>query len=341
MVNVFTHYIRTLFLVGTFLSANVIPAQADPLQSAWALDAGASRVSFESAYSSGVSESHAFRAYRGIIDRSGAAVLKLHLASLDTQNDLRDVRLRFLFFETFKFPEATIRAQIARDDLIALEKQRQMTIKLPFKLDLHGETKELSVDVLATVGEGNAVSISSVAPVVIRADDFGLMAGLSRLQDAYYGDIQQEFPVSFNFIFRPYETDLPVLVSSSEVRPEVCATRLLEAATSGRVSFQKGSHEIAESSRPTLERVAGAVSECDELILTVEGHTDSVGAESANQSLSERRANSVAKYLIKLGLPENQVTARGRGEVAPIAPNDTAQNRAKNRRIEFHIGQRG
>ena len=318
------------------------PALADPLQSGWALDAGASEVSFESTYSNGSSESHAFRAYRGVIDRSGAAVVKLRLASLDTQNDLRDVRLRYLFFETFKFPEATIRAQIVRDDLIALDERRALTIKLPFSLELHGKTKDLSAEVLATVGEGKVVSVRSVAPIIIQAEDFGLSPGLSRLQDAYYGEIQPAFPVSFNFVFRPYETDLPVLVtSSSKATPEVCATRLTEASTSGQVSFQKGSYEVAETSRPTLERVATIVDECDGLTITVEGHTDSVGAERANQALSERRAESVAKYLVKLGLPESRVSARGRGEAAPIAPNDTAENRAKNRRIEFHVDRAG
>ena len=107
------------------------------------------------------------------------------------------------------------------------------------------------------------------------------------------------------------------------------------------MSFQKGSYEVAETSRSTLERVATIVDECDGLTITVEGHTDSVGAERANQALSERRAESVAKYLVKLGLPESRVSARGRGEAAPIAPNDTAENRAKNRRIEFHVDRAG
>jgi len=341
MVNVFVRSIWSLCIAGCILAGTALPAQSDPLSSGWALDAGASKVTFESLSSSGTPETHAFHAYRGVIDRSGAAVMKLRLASVDTQNDMRDVRLRFLFFETFKFPEATIHTQISRENLFALEENRQSEMTLPITLDLHGETKDLSAKVLVSVGEENAVSVVSAAPVVIRAKDFGLMEGLSRLQDAYYGDIQQEFPVSFKFVFRPYETDLPVLASANEMTPEICENRLSEAATTGRVSFQKGSHEVAESSRPMLEKVADIVNECEGMTITVEGHTDSVGAESSNKALSERRADSVAKYLVKMGLSENRVNAEGRGETTPIAPNDTADNRAKNRRIEFHADHRG
>lgn len=341
MINVLARIARPLCLTGIVLSTSASAIEPDPLSSAWALDAGASEVTFQSDAATGSPETYHFSAYRGVIDHSGAAILKLRLASLDTQNDMRDVRLRFLFFETFKFPEATIRTHISREDLFALEEQRQTTMTLPFTLDLHGVSQELSAEVVATLGADNAVSVRSVAPVVVRAEDFGLAEGIERLENAFYGEITPEFPVSFNFVFRPYETDLPGLARSSVPTPEVCETRLSEAATTGGVSFQNGSAEVAESSRPTLERVVGIVQDCEGLTITVEGHTDSVGAESANQALSERRANSVAKYLVRIGLPENRVSARGRGETAPIAPNDTADNRAKNRRIEFHIDQQG
>lgn len=339
MVNHFTPFTRSLSMAALAVGCAISSVQADPLRSGWALDSSASRVTFESEHSGGVVETHAFDAYRGVIDVSGAAILKVRLASVDTQKDLRDVRLRFLFFETFKFPEATIRAQIERDDLFALEKERQKIMTLPISLDLHGRTQEMSAEVVAALNENNTVSVSSVAPIMVRPDEFDLMDGLERLEDAFYGEIRPEFPVSFNFVFRPYETDLPMLVATTDVTPEACETRLSEAATAGQVQFQKGSYEVADSSKPALERVYQVVNACAGLTITVEGHTDSVGKKTANQSLSERRAASVARYLVKMGLPENRVSARGRGESAPIAPNDTPDNRAKNRRIEFHVDQ--
>jgi len=218
-----------------------------------------------------------------------------------------------------------------------LEEAREMTLTMPFTLELHGESRELSAEVIATLDENNIVSVTSIEPVVIGVEDFDLGDGLMRLEDAFYGVIRPTFPVSFKFVFRAYETDLPVLVGSSKIPPEVCEARLSEASTTGRISFEKGSHDVAGSSEPTLKKVVGIVNECEGLTITVEGHTDSVGSENANQTLSERRAGSVAKYLVKLGLPKNRVNAEGRGEASPIAPNDTAVNRAKNRRIEFHV----
>jgi len=336
MVHVFAGFVRPLIIASAILSGTT-PVQADPLQSGWALDAGASTVTFGSQHSSDIVETHAFEAYRGVIDQSGAAVLKIRLASLNTQNDMRDVRLRYLFFETFKFPEATVNTQIAREDFYELDEVRQLNLTLPFTLDLHGVVQELSADVIASLGTDKSVSVTTAQPVVIRAEDFGLLPGLSRLEDAFYGEIQPEFPVTFELIFRPYQADLPSLVSTSKQLREACEARLAKAATPGEVQFQKGSSQVAESSRPALERIVGIAKECEGLTITVEGHTDSVGAESANQTLSEKRANSVAKYLVKIGLPESRISARGRGETEPIAANDTASNRAKNRRIEFHI----
>jgi len=112
MVNFASRYVWLAGCAALVFCCGSFSAQADPLNSGWALDAGASTITIESEHSSSVVETHTFRAARGIIDVSGAVVLKVRLASLDTEHDLRDVRLRFLFFETFKFPEATIRAHV-------------------------------------------------------------------------------------------------------------------------------------------------------------------------------------------------------------------------------------
>jgi len=77
------------------------------------------------------------------------------------------------------------------------------------------------------------------------------------------------------------------------------------------------------------------------VIVRVEGHTDSVGSDKYNQRLSERRAHAVVKYLIGKGIESNRLQAAGFGESRPIAPNETPEGRAKNRRTEFHIVTQG
>ena len=78
-----------------------------------------------------------------------------------------------------------------------------------------------------------------------------------------------------------------------------------------------------------------------DLEVVVEGHTDSVGSDAYNQGLSERRAKAVVKYLTdSVGVPADKLTAVGYGESRPVATNDTAEGRQKNRRVEFTPNKR-
>jgi outer membrane protein OmpA-like peptidoglycan-associated protein len=90
-------------------------------------------------------------------------------------------------------------------------------------------------------------------------------------------------------------------------------------------------------SYPVLDQVAQVMRERPTAVVRVEGHTDSFGSDSYNQSLSERRSHAVVRYLIQKGIQSERLEAVGFGESRPIASNDTEQGRAKNRRTEFHI----
>jgi outer membrane protein OmpA-like peptidoglycan-associated protein len=83
--------------------------------------------------------------------------------------------------------------------------------------------------------------------------------------------------------------------------------------------------------------VAVTLVEYDQTLVEVAGHTDSTGADSYNQSLSERRAGSVAAYLSSRGVPMRRMVTVGAGEQHPIASNDTADGREQNRRVEVTI----
>jgi outer membrane protein OmpA-like peptidoglycan-associated protein len=75
--------------------------------------------------------------------------------------------------------------------------------------------------------------------------------------------------------------------------------------------------------------------------ITVDGHTDDVGADADNQRLSEARAQSVVQWLIQHGVDASRITAHGYGETRPAYPNDGPTNRAKNRRIEISVEKTG
>ncbi len=103
------------------------------------------------------------------------------------------------------------------------------------------------------------------------------------------------------------------------------------------VLFDTGKFTLRPQAREKLAKVAGIVSGHPGLRLDVEGYTDSVGGDSYNQQLSEKRAGSVRGYLTQEGMPETSVTAKGFGKAQPVASNDNASGRQQNRRVELVI----
>ena len=108
-----------------------------------------------------------------------------------------------------------------------------------------------------------------------------------------------------------------------------------------KVEFATGKADIAEASDALLTQVARVLEDHPEIArVAVDGHTDNVGLERNNLSLSRRRALSVVRWLVAHGVDERRLEARGFGPRRPIAPNDSDEGRAKNRRVEFQILKR-
>lgn len=103
------------------------------------------------------------------------------------------------------------------------------------------------------------------------------------------------------------------------------------------ILFDFNSSDLRGESRTTLRELANNFAQYPENLISVEGHTDSVGSEEYNQRLSERRASSVADYLIDQGVAASAITVYGYGEMRPKSTNDTAEGRQLNRRVEIHI----
>ncbi len=101
------------------------------------------------------------------------------------------------------------------------------------------------------------------------------------------------------------------------------------------VLFKTGSFELLGGARERLAKVSGIVLAYPGLHLDVEGHTDSVGSDDYNMTLSQRRAEAVRDYLVQQGIPENSIVARGLGKAGPVASNDTPEGRQQNRRVEL------
>jgi OOP family OmpA-OmpF porin len=102
------------------------------------------------------------------------------------------------------------------------------------------------------------------------------------------------------------------------------------------VNFAFNSDQVDAASMVVLDVAAETLRNNPGVRVSVEGHTDSVGADAYNQGLSERRAESVRRVLIEKGVPASRLTATGFGESRPVASNDTEDGRRMNRRVELN-----
>jgi len=103
------------------------------------------------------------------------------------------------------------------------------------------------------------------------------------------------------------------------------------------ILFAVNQSTLQAAGQQNLRDLAASLEEYEGTEVLVVGHTDSTGEEAYNQSLSERRADSARTFLIGAGLAAERVRAMGRGELEPIATNDTDAGRQENRRVEIAI----
>ncbi len=125
--------------------------------------------------------------------------------------------------------------------------------------------------------------------------------------------------------------------SQAGVDATVCQQLFSELLGRARIRFESGRATIDQDSKGLLDRLIETALRCPTANIEVAGHTDSDGDNAANKTLSEKRAQAVAEYLVLAGLPTDRLKAVGYGSTQPLAPNDSEENKAKNRRIDFVV----
>ncbi len=103
------------------------------------------------------------------------------------------------------------------------------------------------------------------------------------------------------------------------------------------VTFATGSANLSPQFRSTLDKISATLAEYEKTYVDVLGHTDSVGTEAYNQTLSEQRSQTVADYLVSRGVNRARIATKGYGESQPRASNTTEEGRAQNRRVEIRL----
>jgi peptidoglycan-binding protein ArfA len=112
----------------------------------------------------------------------------------------------------------------------------------------------------------------------------------------------------------------------------------INAATGGPITFGNDGFSLTAADDQILTQVAEKLKVCPSAHATINGYTDNSGTESINVPLSDNRAQTVANFLVSQGVSSDHLTVRGLGSINPVATNDTADGRAKNRRVEIVVG---
>ncbi|MCB1786173.1 MAG: YceI family protein [Chromatiaceae bacterium] len=148
---------------------------------------------------SSAAENNRFTSLTGSVSDAGEAEVRIALASVATNVPIRDERMRTIVFDTEKFPEATVQAQVPP---VVLSKEGTHQIDLSMTLALRDATKQLTVPVVVYNERGRAV-VTALQPVLISAGDFGLDTGVAELTKiAGLGYIPATVPVWFHLVFR-------------------------------------------------------------------------------------------------------------------------------------------
>jgi OOP family OmpA-OmpF porin len=142
----------------------------------------------------------------------------------------------------------------------------------------------------------------------------------------------KDFPQGWQF-----KAEISVKPAAAPVDATVCQQLFSDLLAKGKIRFDSGRATIDPDSAGLLDRLIETALRCPTANIEIAGHTDTDGEDASNQSLSEKRAQAVADYLVKAGLPAGRFTAIGYGSTQPVADNDTDEGKAQNRRIEFVV----
>ncbi len=133
------------------------------------------------------------------------------------------------------------------------------------------------------------------------------------------------------------KADISIKPAAAPVDATVCQQLFSELLGKGKIRFEAGRATIDPDSAGLLDRLIEIALRCPTANIEIAGHTDTDGEDAFNQMLSQKRAQAVADYLVKAGLPADRFQAIGYGGTQPLATNDTDEGKAQNRRIDFLV----
>jgi polyisoprenoid-binding protein YceI len=178
-------------------------ATAAPLaEGTWALDPAGSRLSYVSIKAGEVAEANRFDTLAGTVAADGTASLDIDLASVNTGVDIRNERMREIFFGVAEFPKANVTAKLDPAAFAGLAVGQSLTRPLKANVAIKGASSEVETEVLVTRVAENRVTVVPTAPIIISTDMFGLTDELGELRAlAQLPSITPAVPVTFSLAF--------------------------------------------------------------------------------------------------------------------------------------------
>ncbi|ABD90449.1 OmpA family protein [Rhodopseudomonas palustris] len=199
----------------------------------------------------------------------------------------------------------------------------------------------LKASVGAPAGFSNAVvaalgALSRLSTGTLVVSDRAVMLSGDALYDDAVSQIRaglaKELPQGWQV-----KTEVSVKPAAAPVDPTVCQQLFSDLLGKSKIRFESGRATIDPDSVGLLDRLIETALRCPTATIEIAGHTDGDGDGAFNQTLSEKRAQAVAEYMVRAGLPAERFRPVGYGSTTPVAPNDNDEGKAQNRRIEFMV----
>ena len=196
--------IKTAAIAATIALAACGPTEPAPVdEGAWTLDGPASHLSYVSVKSGEIAETNFFRELEGSVSVEGDATVEIDLASLETGVDIRNERMRDIFFEVADHPKATITAKLDPRVYESLKVGDSTIAEVKGTLNVKGVEAPVEAEVDVTRTSPDRMMVVTTKPVIVMADALELTEGLAKLQElAGLPSITPAVPVTFSLEFK-------------------------------------------------------------------------------------------------------------------------------------------
>lgn len=190
-------FLRLFIVAALSLSASFVFAQE------YVLKPEQSSIQFVSVKNNTVPETHNFKQFTGKINAQGEASVVIQIASLETHIEIRNERMRDMLFHTAKMPTAEISVKIPQDVLAKVAAGDVLTQAFDVKVTMHQHEKKYATELRAVALKNGEIQVTTVAPLIINAADFGLDGGIEALREiAKLSNISLLVPVTATLVYQ-------------------------------------------------------------------------------------------------------------------------------------------